>query len=95
MIESENDRRAILRDAGEFVTFSGRSVPCLFKDGFQPVDVGDARVSARVITAKCSTIDVKAVRRHSRVSVRGTTYTVENVEPSDSGMTMLMLSVVD
>jgi hypothetical protein len=95
MIESEQDRRALLRDAGEPASFVGRKIFAIFNDGFQRFETAEGVVAAQTITAKCSELDVFGVRRGMPFDIRGKRYKIEGIEPDGFGMTLLVLAAAE
>lgn len=75
-------------DLAELVTIAGRPVRAIFDAAY--ADVLGVAGSAPVLT--CASADVASVARGAAVRVRGAAFTVANIQPDGTGVTVLVLT---
>lgn len=97
MTAFDNAADAILSDANlaEDVVLSAGSpdtIKAVVEAGHVAVDLTGTTVSGRQMTVTCRSTDVDHLRPGTdTVTVRGTTYSLADIEPDDGAMTTLIL----
>ena len=80
---------------GEQVTVSiggtPKTIVAVFEDGWEAVGAGEVDVSSSAPLLYCVATDVTGIAAGDTVTVRGTTWTVTDVQPDSQGMTTLRL----
>ena len=90
MIETDADRLALLRDLGESVYIDGCQVYGVFdNDYLEDLDGPGISSGAPVITVRSS--DVRGVVPGAEVIYAGDTFTVREIEPDGTGVSLLRL----
>ena len=88
MIETEEDRLAILQVLGEDCTVGTSTIRALFENDYARV-AGVYESSNPILS--CRSIDIVNVTRGTSVLAGGQTYRVRSIEPDGTGMTVLQL----
>ena len=94
-IESEFDRRALLRDSGEPASFRGRKIFVFFNESHEPVEVNGKTVSAVNLFALGSAAEIGQAKRGERIKIGEREFSIENLEPDGQGMTRAQLAYVE
>lgn len=93
-VENAADRAAFFNtdDFGVVATINGTEVNGIFDNEY--IDVLDVAGTSPAFT--CATADLAAitpaVARGTSVTISGTAYTIQNIKPDGTGMTVLVLS---
>jgi hypothetical protein len=88
MIETDADRLAMLTILGETVVVNGRTISAVFENEYTRVGVIYATSDPVLM---CRAIDVSEVVRGAVVVARAVTYTVRDIQPDGTGITVLQL----
>lgn len=90
MIESDTDRLAMIRDAGQQVTVAGALIWVVFSENY--IGALDGLVGSSSPNIFGRTSDLGDAARDTQVDVGGVKYTVVGAaQPDGTGMTRLML----
>lgn len=90
-VETADDLTAFFADA-ETATINGDSVKGHFENEHDPVTAGGmVEFSIQSATFLCKSSDVSAVAEGETVTISGSDYTVTDIQPDGTGVTMLML----
>lgn len=93
-VESDADRLAFF-DTDDFAvnaTIEGVDVPGIFDDAYiDPLGIASTEPMFHCRTSDLAAI-TPAVARDTAATINGTGYTVQNIEPDGTGMTLLKLN---
>lgn len=92
-VESDADRAAFFADFGEddTITVDGNPVNAQFDNVYVEVGLDGVTVESVGPVLLCRTIDVSAVVQGDAAVVNSVNYTVAEVQPDGTGMTLLRL----
>ena len=92
-VESDADREVFVDpDAfGQPVTVGGNSINAIFDNDYALVDLDGVTLESLSPVLHCRTIDVPSVAQGDAAIVNSVNYTVAEVRPDGTGMTLLRL----
>lgn len=75
-------------------TFGSETITVVFDEEFLGQDVGGSvEIMGSTPLAYCRTSDVSSAVQDSTITISGTSYTITEVEPDNTGMTLLRLRI--
>lgn len=89
-VETADDLTILMAD-GETAVIDGSNVKGHFEHEHDPVQAGMVEFSVQSASFTCKTSDVSSVAEGETVTISGSSYTVTDVQPDGTGVTMLIL----
>ena len=90
-VESDADRATLLADFGIAVTVYGNAIVAIFDNDYVAVDLDGVTLESLGPVLLCETADVSSVAQGDAAVVNAVNYTVAEVRPDGTGMTLLRL----